>query len=301
MSEINNNEEFEINTSSKHVCDKCHQEIKEEKPEINKEIPEQKEKIEKKENENEIKENKKENKKQNKNQKQNKQNKQNKHSNKLFNSFFDFKMPNMDSFSDTEDDENKEEEEEQIENLNNNSNDLMIHPFDDYFNNFFNFNSKQIKNNKNSQGTVFSKSYISQTKYDKNGKPFTQTYQNQKINQIDKDGHSIEEKHEVYKNSENGIEKAATERKLDGKGRKIIKERNLKTKEHKENNLFKGIDENDVDEWENQYENYKKQCDFKKNYKYLNNFFGLNKKHNRQHYLSERNFWNSPLFGGFLC
>ena len=44
-------------------------------------------------------------------------------------------MPNMDSFSDTEDDENKEEEE-QNENLNNNSNDLMIHPFDDYFNNF---------------------------------------------------------------------------------------------------------------------------------------------------------------------
>ena len=28
MSEINNNEEFEINTSSKHVCDKSHQEIK---------------------------------------------------------------------------------------------------------------------------------------------------------------------------------------------------------------------------------------------------------------------------------
>ena len=37
MSEINNNEEFEINTNSKHVCDKCHQEIKEEKPEIKKE------------------------------------------------------------------------------------------------------------------------------------------------------------------------------------------------------------------------------------------------------------------------
>jgi len=31
------------------------------------------------------------------------------------------------------------------------------------------------------------------------------------------------------------------------------------------------------------------------------NFFGLNKKHNRQNYLSERNFWNEPLFGGFLC
>ena len=219
MSEINNNEEFEINTNSKHICDKCHQEIKEEKPEIKKES---KEKIEKEETEQ----------KENKNEKQNiKSN----HSNKLFNSFFDFKMPNMDSFSDTEEDENKEEEEEQIENLNNNSNDLMIHPFDDYFNNFFNFKSvnKQLKNNKNSEGTVFSKSYISQTKYDKNGKPLTQIYQNQKINQIDKDGHSIEEKHEVYKNSENGIEKAATERKLDGKGRKIIKERNLKTKELK--------------------------------------------------------------------
>ena len=45
----------------------------------------------------------------------------------------------------------------------------------------------------------------------------------------------------VVKNSENRIEKVAIERKLDGKGRKIIKERNLKTKEHKENNLFKGI------------------------------------------------------------
>ena len=299
MSEINNNEEFEINTNSKHVCDKCHQEIKEEKPEIKKES---KEKMEIEENQQN--ENKKEQQKENKNEKQTvKSNKKSYHSNKLFNSFFDFKMPNMDSFSDTEEDENKEEEEEQIENLNNNSNDLMIHPFDDYFNNFFNFKSvnKQLKNNKNSEGTIFSKSYISQTKYDKNGKPLTQIYQNQKINQVDKDGHSIEEKHEVYKNTENGIEKAATERKLDGKGRKIIKERNLKTKEHKENNLFKGIDEKDVDEWENSYENYKKNSNFKKNYKYLNNFFGLNKKHNRQNYLSERNFWNGPLFGGFLC
>ena len=299
MSEINNNEEFEINTNSKHVCDKCHQEIKEEKPEIKKES---KEKMEIEENQQN--ENKKEQQKENKNEKQNvKSNKISYHSNKLFNSFFDFKMPNMDSFSDTEDDENKEEEEEQNENLYNNSNDLMIHAFDDYFNNFFNFKSinKQLKNNKNSEGTVFSKSYISQTKYDKNGKPLTQIYQNQKINQVDKDGHSIEEKHEVYKNSENGIEKAATERKLDGKGRKIIKERNLKTKELKENNLFKGIEEKDVDEWENNYENYKKNSNFKKNYKYLNNFFGLNKKHNRQNYLSERNFWNEPLFGGFLC
>ena len=31
MSEINNNKEFEINTNSKHIYDKCHQEIKEEK------------------------------------------------------------------------------------------------------------------------------------------------------------------------------------------------------------------------------------------------------------------------------
>ena len=280
MIEKNNNEEFEINTNSKHVCDKCHQEIKQENSEIKKEIPEQKEKIEsKKVNEK-------------------------KQSNKVFNSFFDFKIPNiMESFSDTEEDENKEEEEEQEkENINNDSNDLMIHPFDDYFNNFFNFNSinKQIKHNKNSQGTVYSKSYVSQTKYDKNGKPLTEVYQNQKINQIDKDGHSIEEKHEVYKNTENGIEKAATERKLDGKGRKIIKERNLKTKEHKENNLYKGIQEKDVDQWENEYEDYKKKSNFKQNYKYLNNFYGLNKKHNR-HYLSERNFWDSPLFGGYIC
>ncbi len=86
-----------------------------------------------------------------------------------------------------------------------------------------------LKNNKNSEGTFFSKSYISQTKYDKNGKILTQIYQNQKINQVDKDGHSIEEKHEVYKNSENGIEKAATERKLDGKGRKRKKFKNQRT------------------------------------------------------------------------
>ena len=106
-------------------------EIKEEKPEIKKES---KETIKKKENQQ--KENKNEKQKENKNEKQNvKSNKKSYQSNKLFNSFFDFKMPNMDSFSDTEDDENKEEEE-QNENLNNNSNDLMIHPFDDYFNNF---------------------------------------------------------------------------------------------------------------------------------------------------------------------
>ena len=52
MSEMNNNEEFEINTNSKHICDKCHQQIKEEKPQekmdIEKETKENEKNIEKK-------------------------------------------------------------------------------------------------------------------------------------------------------------------------------------------------------------------------------------------------------------
>ena len=183
-----------------------------------------------------------------------------------------FKMPNMEEFSDDEMD--------------------FSNPFDhmmqqmsfpslgSHFRNFFNdegfdhVEHKTLQTGGPGKGTIISKSYVSQTRYNKDGKPERESYQTQSINQLGEDGHRIQEKQEAYKNSLSGIEKAAHQRMLDGKGHKYIKERNKKTGDHKEHHLYKGMQEGELNDFNNQYNDYRQKVGFQKNYELLGQIGG---------------------------
>lgn len=118
-------------------------------------------------------------------------------------------------------------------------------------------------------GTFLCKSYVSRVNY-KDGKPEKEVYQSQAINHYGQDGHKIHERQEAYKNEGAGIEKAAKQRMFDDRGHKYIKERNRITGEQNEHNLFKGMDENQLGEFESKFNDYKKQVNFDSNYQLLN-------------------------------
>ena len=134
------------------------------------------------------------------------------------------------------------------------------------------------KENKINNGTVFSKVYCSS--YNNiNGQPHQECYQSQSIEQMN-DGHNISEAREAYKNSD-GVMKSAYQRGLDKKGARFIKEKNTKTGQHNQHKILKGIKENEIDNFNKEYNNYSKKCGFKNNYKALNAFgpsFQYNKK-----------------------
>ncbi len=92
-------------------------------------------------------------------------------------------------------------------------------------------------------GTVIQKSYVSSVNYGQDGKPHEETYHQQSIKQIGKDGRKIQEKQEAYKNSKSGIEKASHQKMLDSKGHKITRERNRLTGDENEHNMYKGFNE----------------------------------------------------------
>lgn len=118
-------------------------------------------------------------------------------------------------------------------------------------------------------GTVISKSYCSKVDY-RDGQPHQECYQSQSINQIGQDGHKISEKQEAYKNSRTGVQKAAHQRLLDDKGMKQIRQRNINTGAQEEHNIFKGMREEELDSFNQHYNDYRNQIGFQKNYKYLN-------------------------------
>ena len=118
-------------------------------------------------------------------------------------------------------------------------------------------------------GTVISKSYCSKVDY-RDGQPHQECYQSQSINQIGQDGHKISEKQEAYKNSRTGIQKAAHQRILDDRGMKQIRQRNINTWAQEEHNIFKGMQENELDNFNQHYNDYRNKIGFQKNYKYLN-------------------------------
>ena len=131
-------------------------------------------------------------------------------------------------------------------------------------------------------GTVISKSYCSKIDY-RDGQPHQECYQSQSINQI-KDGHKISEKQEAYKNSRTGVQKAAHQRILDDKGTKQIRQRNVNTGVQEEHNIFKGMREDELDNFNETYNDYRNKVGFQNNYKYLN---AMNKKGRKQYLDSE--------------
>ena len=123
-------------------------------------------------------------------------------------------------------------------------------------------------------GTMISKTYCKKVDYS-GGQPHEESYQSQSIKQHGKDGHNISERQEAYKNSMTGVQKAANQRVLDDRGIKMIKQRNVNTGTHEEHNVLKGLREDEVAGFNNQYNDYRNQVHFQDNYKYLNQLNNL--------------------------
>ena len=118
-------------------------------------------------------------------------------------------------------------------------------------------------------GTMISKTYVSKVDYS-SGQPHEESYQSQAIKQFGEGGHNISERQEAYKNSYTGVQKAAHQRLLDDRGTKLIKQRNVNTGEQSQHNILKGLQENEVDSFNQQYNDYREKVHFQDNYKYLN-------------------------------
>jgi len=142
-----------------------------------------------------------------------------------------------------------------------------------------------ISNNMNNgDATIFSKCYIQKLDNRNENDPIKESYQSQSINQFNNQ-HNIQEKQEAYKNSK-GLEKAAYQRMLDGRGAKLIRQRNRNTGEQEEHQIFKGMNENDLNDFNNNYNDYRQRSNFQKNYEILN-------KMNPQQYLPQGNNYNN--------
>ena len=136
-------------------------------------------------------------------------------------------------------------------------------------------------------GTFYSKVYYSSYN-NLNGKPNKECYQSQSIKQIN-NGHNISETKEAYKNSD-GVEKSAYQRGLDDKTARFIKEKNIKTGKKEQHKVVKGIEENDIKDFNKEYDEFSKKCGFRKIFDNLDNFepFGFNRK--------QLNYGNQNLF-----
>ena len=136
-------------------------------------------------------------------------------------------------------------------------------------------------------GTFYSKVYYSSYN-NLNGKPNKECYQSQSIKQIN-NGHNISETKEAYKNSD-GIEKSAYQRGLDDKTARFIKEKNIKTGKKDQHKVIKGIEENEIKDFNKEYDEFSKKCGFRKIFHNLDNFepFGFNRK--------QLNYGNPNLF-----
>jgi hypothetical protein len=106
---------------------------------------------------------------------------------------------------------------------------------------------------------IISKSTYTKIEYE-NGKPINEErYQSESVNHKDKKGHKITEKKEKYKNDKTGIEKISHQRLLDGKGTKTIKQINLKSGDKEEHNIYKGLKENNIKEFDKKYNSIKEK------------------------------------------
>ena len=128
---------------------------------------------------------------------------------------------------------------------------------------------------KENNGTYYSKVYT--CSYNNlNGKE--ESYSSQTIKQSN-NGHNIAETKENYKNSD-GVCKSAYQRDLDNKTTRFIKEKNIKTGEHNQKKVVKGLEENEINDFNKAYNDYCKKCGFKKNFHRINTFdpFGITRK-----------------------
>ena len=148
-----------------------------------------------------------------------------------------------------------------------------------------NTDKKEKKEEPKNERICYSKIYCS-TYNNINGEPHEENYTSQSIKQINNE-HNISETKELYKNS-NGIQKTAYQRGLDGKTTRFIKEKNIKTGKNNEKKVIKGIEENEIKDFNKEYNNYSKKFGFRKNIHDLFEPFGFGTK--------QLNYRNEPMF-----
>jgi len=134
-----------------------------------------------------------------------------------------------------------------------------------------NTKKEEIKPKEENKGTIYSKVY----RYNNiNGKE--ERYSSQSIKQINNE-HNISEIKEIYNNSD-GIYKSVYQRGLDDKTTRFIKEKNIKTGKKNQKKIIKGLEENEINDFNKTYNDYCKQSGFKKHLKEFEPF-GIDRKH----------------------
>ncbi len=118
-------------------------------------------------------------------------------------------------------------------------------------------------------GSCITKSYVSSIKYDNDGRPQKQEYSSQSINQIAKDGTKISESRHAFADSEQGVKKASHQRMINDQGHKIVKVKDYKRNEDKEEHYYKGFEESNANDFHNRFNEISKKSNFDKNYKLM--------------------------------
>ena len=195
----------------------------------------------------------------------------------------DIKMEEINT--DTKEKENNKMEEEKEEEINTDIKKEENNKMEEQKEDEINTNKKEKKEEPKNERICYSKIYCS-TYNNINGEPHEENYTSQSIKQINNE-HNISETKELYKNS-NGIQKTAYQRGLDGKTTRFIKEKNIKTGKNNEKKVIKGIEENEIKDFNKEYNNYSKKFGFRKNIHDLFEPFGFGAK--------QLNYRNEPMF-----
>ena len=195
----------------------------------------------------------------------------------------DIKMEEINT--DTKEKEDNKMEEEKEEEINTDIKKEENNKMEEQKEDEINTDKKEKKEEPKNERICYSKIYCS-TYNNINGEPHEENYTSQSIKQINNE-HDISETKELYKNS-NGIQKTAYQRGLDGKTTRFIKEKNIKTGKNNEKKVIKGIEENEIKDFNKEYNNYSKKFGFRKNIHDLFEPFGFGTK--------QLNYRNEPMF-----
>ena len=176
----------------------------------------------------------------------------------------DIKMEEINT--DTKEKEDNKMEEEKEEEINTDIKKEENNKMEEQKEDEINTDKKEKKEEPKNERICYSKIYCS-TYNNINGEPHEENYTSQSIKQINNE-HNISETKELYKNS-NGIQKTAYQRGLDGKTTRFIKEKNIKTGKNNEKKVIKGIEENEIKDFNKEYNEFSKKFGFRK---YLHDF-----------------------------
>ena len=214
------------------------------------------------------------------------------------------KIPKIEEFNENDIEYNKEKKENSNLNFDNLLEKFNFPSFNNSLNSFFDkeINKNHIEHNIIINGIIpgltINKSFICQSKKNENQEIEKEYYKSQSIKFLSNDGHLIKEKQEAYKNCLNGNEKVSFLRMLDGKGHKIIKERNRKKKKKNEKNLFKNINENELNDFNLIYNLYRNKIQFQKFYDLIKDIKFKNRFDiwNEYKYINKNNYYDNGYY-----